>query len=170
MDSRPLIGLISLGVFVVLAVILAVRARSLRDKEYSSWLDSYRATTAQPETDPSRLREQWMSDLRAQDQARREVAHAQNHPEVVASAESDGVRPSPPMTEPRTNTFAVLSLVFGLGGGLLGIVFGHVALSQIRAKGEGGRGAAIAGLVLGYGWIAFYVLLGTVAYIISSTR
>ncbi|MBD9698868.1 DUF4190 domain-containing protein [Flavimobilis sp. GY10621] len=50
----------------------------------------------------------------------------------------------------RTNVAAILSLVFGLGGGLLGIVFGHVALKQIAETGERGRGLAVAGLVLGY--------------------
>ena len=32
----------------------------------------------------------------------------------------------------------------------LGVIFGHVALSQISKTGEGGRGLAIAGLVIGY--------------------
>ena len=58
-----------------------------------------------------------------------------------------------------TNVFAVLALVFGILGGLLGIVFGHIALSQIRRTGEGGRGIAIAGLVLGYIYLAFWLLM-----------
>ena len=32
----------------------------------------------------------------------------------------------------------------------LGIIFGHIALSQIKRTGENGRGMAIAGLVIGY--------------------
>jgi hypothetical protein len=32
----------------------------------------------------------------------------------------------------------------------LGVIFGHVAISQINKTGEGGRGLAIAGLVIGY--------------------
>lgn len=59
----------------------------------------------------------------------------------------------------RTNTMAILALVFGLGGGLLGIVFGHMALSQIRRTGEQGRGLAIAGLIFGYVGLASIVIL-----------
>lgn len=50
----------------------------------------------------------------------------------------------------RTNTMAVLSLVFAFVFSPLAIVFGHVGLSQLRLTGEQGRGLAIAGLVLGY--------------------
>lgn len=49
-----------------------------------------------------------------------------------------------------TNTFAILALVFGIVGGPLGVILGHVALSQIRRTGQDGSGLAIAGLVLGY--------------------
>jgi hypothetical protein len=49
-----------------------------------------------------------------------------------------------------TNTMAILALVFGIGGGWLGILFGHMALSQIRRTGEQGRGLALAGLICGY--------------------
>jgi hypothetical protein len=59
---------------------------------------------------------------------------------------------------PRTNSSAVASLVFGimswflcpLLGGVLAVIFGHVARGQIRRTGEGGGGMATAGLVLGY--------------------
>jgi hypothetical protein len=52
---------------------------------------------------------------------------------------------------------AIASFVCGLLwlwgiGAILGIVFGHIAKSQIRASGErdGGRGLATAGQVLGW--------------------
>lgn len=64
-----------------------------------------------------------------------------------------------------TNVFAVLALVFGIIGGLLGIVFGHVALSQIRRTGEAGRGMAIAGLALGYAYLAV-ILMGLIGLLI----
>jgi hypothetical protein len=35
-------------------------------------------------------------------------------------------------------------------GSILAVVFGHIALQQIRRSGQTGRGLAIAGLVLGY--------------------
>ena len=46
-------------------------------------------------------------------------------------------------------------------GSLLAIVFGHVALGQIRrAQGRaGGRGIAIAGLALGYFGALMFVLM-----------
>jgi hypothetical protein len=33
---------------------------------------------------------------------------------------------------------------------ILAIVFGHIARGQVRRTGEGGRGMATAGLILGY--------------------
>ncbi|BCN51939.1 hypothetical protein RE9425_03290 [Prescottella equi] len=67
---------------------------------------------------------------------------------------------------PSTNVCAILALIFGFLGGLLAIVFGHIALSQIQRTGEQGRGLAIAGLVLGYIFLAFWVvlLIGLVSY------
>ena len=46
---------------------------------------------------------------------------------------------------------AIVSLVTSvLGISLVGIITGHIGLSQIGKIGEKGRGLAIAGLVLGY--------------------
>lgn len=51
----------------------------------------------------------------------------------------------------RWNPLAITAFVLGLLGlGLLSVVFGHVALGQIRRTGESGAGLAVAGLVLGY--------------------
>jgi hypothetical protein len=56
-----------------------------------------------------------------------------------------------------TNGFAVASLIcaavwFLWVGSALGVVFGHIALRQIKADpgNQSGRGLAIAGLVVGY--------------------
>jgi peptidyl-prolyl cis-trans isomerase B (cyclophilin B) len=59
----------------------------------------------------------------------------------------------------RTNTMAILALVFGFVFSLLGIIFGHIALGQIRRTGEGGRGLAITGLVFGYVGVGVTVIL-----------
>ncbi|MDT5104988.1 MAG: peptidyl-prolyl cis-trans isomerase, partial [Mycobacterium sp.] len=53
--------------------------------------------------------------------------------------------------QPRpTNGMAIASLICAFLFAPLGIVFGHVSLSQIRRTGEQGRGLAIAGLVISY--------------------
>lgn len=52
---------------------------------------------------------------------------------------------------PRTNGLAIAAFVLGLCGfGILPVVFGHVALGQIRRTGDRGATLAIVGLVLGY--------------------
>ena len=53
-----------------------------------------------------------------------------------------------------TNPFAIASLVLAIcGGTLLSIVFGIVALVQIRRSGQGGKGLAVSGLVISGIWI-----------------
>lgn len=53
-----------------------------------------------------------------------------------------------------TNGWAIASLVVSLVscgfGSILGVIFGHIAMSQIKRNGDQGRGLAIAGLVIGY--------------------
>ena len=67
-------------------------------------------------------------------------------------------RPYAPPT-PGTNWWAVISLVFGvLGGVLISVICGIVGLNRAK-KGQGGRGMAIAGLVLSGLWIVGIVAL-----------
>jgi peptidyl-prolyl cis-trans isomerase B (cyclophilin B) len=49
-----------------------------------------------------------------------------------------------------TNALAIASLICAFLFAPLGIVFGHISLSQIKRTGEEGRGLAIAGLVISY--------------------
>jgi hypothetical protein len=80
----------------------------------------------------------------------RDIAHWQTYP-----------APQP------TNGLAVAALVLGIVwafwiGSALAIVFGHVALGQIRQRNQSGKGMAVAGLVLGYvgaGTFALFVVL-----------
>lgn len=61
-----------------------------------------------------------------------------------------------------TNGLAIASFVLSLvGGSVLAIIFGHVARRQIaRSAGrQSGDGLAVAGLVLGYVWVAVLLVL-----------
>lgn len=59
--------------------------------------------------------------------------------------------PGTPAPPPRpTNSLAIASLVCAFVLAPLGVVFGHMSLSQIKRTGEQGRGLAIAGLIVGY--------------------
>ncbi|MER5628487.1 MmpS family transport accessory protein [Streptosporangium sp. NPDC002544] len=71
---------------------------------------------------------------------------------------------------PKTNGLAVASLVLGLTGfitcgftSILAVVFGHVALGQIRRDRTDGHSMALAGVILGWIltglWILYWVLV-----------
>jgi Domain of unknown function (DUF4190) len=66
----------------------------------------------------------------------------------------------------RTNPLAIAALCCGIGqillgliAGIPGIILGFIALNQIKTKGEGGRGMAIAGIVLGFIGVALFLIL-----------
>jgi len=61
----------------------------------------------------------------------------------------------------RTNTMAILSLVFAFVFFPLGIVFGFVARSQIKRTHEEGSGLALAGIIVG-----FVVTALVIAYVV----
>jgi Domain of unknown function (DUF4190) len=74
--------------------------------------------------------------------------------------------PGYPVARRATNGLAIASLVLGILwiywlGSILALVFGYIALSQIKERNESGRGMAIAGTVLG--WIGVATLLLTIA-------
>jgi hypothetical protein len=73
--------------------------------------------------------------------------------------------PGPYVQPATTNGMAIASLVaavtwFAWLGSALAVVFGHIALSQIKSSGgrEQGKGLAIAGLVFGYLELGFLLL------------
>jgi hypothetical protein len=73
-----------------------------------------------------------------------------------------------------TNGLAVTSLVLGILwvywiGSLLALVFGYVALIQIRERNESGRGMAIAGIVLGWIGAGIGILVLVIALIVDAT-
>jgi hypothetical protein len=78
-----------------------------------------------------------------------------------------GAAPYGAYASPKTNTLAIISLVAGLVGifvipfigSIVAIITGHMGLSQIKQTGEGGRGLALAGTILGYVGVGFALLL-----------
>ncbi|TQK19436.1 uncharacterized protein DUF4190 [Microbacterium sp. SLBN-154] len=68
---------------------------------------------------------------------------------------------------PRTNVLAIVSLISSIAsfvvlpfiGSLVGVITGHMALSQIKRTGEQGRGLALAGMIVGYVGLGFILLL-----------
>jgi Domain of unknown function (DUF4190) len=81
-----------------------------------------------------------------------------------------------PYTPTRTSGLAIASMVLGIVwvfwiGSILAVIFGHIALSQIkRSMGTvGGKGMAIAGLVLGYLGLASLIGVIAVAVIVGPT-
>jgi hypothetical protein len=66
----------------------------------------------------------------------------------------------PPAANPGVNGFAVASLVLGITGGVpLSVIFGIVALVQMRTRAYRGKGMAIAGLVLSGVWVVGFATL-----------
>jgi peptidyl-prolyl cis-trans isomerase B (cyclophilin B) len=72
---------------------------------------------------------------------------------------------------PPMNTLAVVSFVLSLASlftgitAIGGVITGHIALRQIRERGEGGRGFALAGTIIGWALIAIGVLAIVLAVI-----
>jgi hypothetical protein len=73
-----------------------------------------------------------------------------------------------------TNGFAIASMVLGIVwlvylGSILALIFGYIALNQIKSNpNQGGRGMAIAGVVLG--WIGVAILaVSILAAIVGSS-
>ena len=82
---------------------------------------------------------------------------------------------APPYPAPKTNGMAIASMVLGIlwlywVGSVLALVFGYTARNQIDSSGgrEGGRGMAIAGIVLGWVGVGFFVLF-LFTFLVGST-
>lgn len=72
-----------------------------------------------------------------------------------------------------TNGLAIASMVFAFLFAPLGILFGHISLSQIRRSGgggrpEGGHGLAVAGLVISYLITAFAAIAMVVVVVLAA--
>jgi hypothetical protein len=81
------------------------------------------------------------------------------------SAQQSYLPPQQPYIGPQqTNGKAIASLVLSLLGiSILGLIFGHVAASEIKNSGgrQSGSGMATAGIVLGWigsvGWVLYWI-------------
>lgn len=179
------------AIMIPIAVLAALFALALAATVTASrWLPPLRAAQARSDaaraakwaSEAEQLREREAAAVAERERIEREKSEQEHQEKLVAIqewqrayAEANGGEEPPagfvpiPVSEPavasnRTNTMAILSLIFGFGGGLLGIVFGHIALSQIKRSGESGRGLAIAGTTLGY--IGTAVLIGYLIYVL----
>jgi hypothetical protein len=74
-----------------------------------------------------------------------------------------------------TNGLAIASMILGILwlywiGSALALIFGFIALKQIRQRNQGGKGMAIAGVVLGFVGAATLVLVIIVAIVASNNN
>ncbi|MGX5682018.1 DUF4190 domain-containing protein [Schumannella luteola] len=69
--------------------------------------------------------------------------------------------PAPAAPVAKWNVLSIVSLVTSIiGFSLVGVITGHIALSQIKKTGEQGNVLAIIGLILGYiGLVAFIIFI-----------
>ena len=70
---------------------------------------------------------------------------------------------------PRTNPLAIVSFVSAFVMSIVAVITGHIALSQIKRTGEGGRGFALAGLIIGYAGIGLAVVFFVIWLILFLT-
>lgn len=80
-----------------------------------------------------------------------------------------------PLAARKTNSMAIAALVCGICGfvylvpAILGIIFGIIALRQIKRESTDGRGMAIAGIITGGAWVAFVLVLFLVVLAASTS-
>lgn len=68
----------------------------------------------------------------------------------------------------KTNTMAILGLVFAFVFSPLGVVFSAIGLKQVKERREGGRGLALAGLILSIAFILIGILVAVLALTVFS--
>lgn len=73
-----------------------------------------------------------------------------------------------PLVVRRTSTLAILAFVAAFVASVVGVVLGILALVQLRASGESGRGLAIAAIVVGVLVTAFFVFAFVLPYVLNA--
>ncbi|WP_155769518.1 DUF4190 domain-containing protein [Mycobacterium asiaticum] len=76
-----------------------------------------------------------------------------------------GYPPPPQNYGPSTNAMALAALIASITGfitcglgAVLGLIFGFIGLSQIKRTGDGGRGLAIAGIVISLATFGIFLI------------
>lgn len=106
-------------------------------------------------------------------------APQQNYISPAVSPAQTAPAPAAPTAKPVTpspigqqNVFSLLSVIFAFVFPIMGVVFGHIGLNQIKKTREPGRGLAITGLTVGYifnvlaviGFFIWIALLSALSY------
>lgn len=83
------------------------------------------------------------------------MADKKSQPEVVAAENTK-------FNFNSLNTLAVVSLATALTsiGAVAAVITGHIALAQLKTEPKSGRALALAGLIVGYATIAFWIIAG----------
>jgi len=87
---------------------------------------------------------------------------------------TDPVAPVPPAAPvyapaPKTNTLAIVGFILSFFVTVAGIIVSAIALRQIKQTGEGGRGLALAGLIIGIVATVFYIIYFIVIIAVVAT-
>jgi hypothetical protein len=75
-------------------------------------------------------------------------------------------QPGPSAAVPM-NTLAIIAFIGSFFVSVVGIICGHIALSQIKGTGARGRSFALAGLIIGYAEIAISLMVVVVLIIVA---
>jgi heme/copper-type cytochrome/quinol oxidase subunit 2 len=69
----------------------------------------------------------------------------------------------------KTNTMAILGLIFAFVFPLLGLIFSIVAKGQIKKTGEGGAGLATAGLIISIIVMVIGIIIAIISTVIAAS-
>lgn len=97
-----------------------------------------------------------------------------------AAAEFAGIHPEPGdhmsfelsngKPAERTNPLAIASLIVVFFSSLIGLILGHVALSQIKRSGDDGRGLALAAVIVGWTFTGVGIVIAVAAFVLVAVR
>lgn len=85
-------------------------------------------------------------------------------PQIAQEPQPVSYQPQQPRTQlpttlAYTNTFSLVAIVLVFFQPVAGIVFGHLALGQIKRNGDTGRGLALTSVIVGYAMVAMWIMI-----------